>query len=220
MAGQKGTTMSLIPTRERGKFIDSATGNVIHLTEAYYGSRYDTVVTASGAVTADTVKKFFDSTSNKSGVDGNFPQANRVLSAGEEMVLEHIGVYIPTCMGNTVVPPADIKKGAENAFIEVKIDKDLIAEGPAIDFPSGRGLAGQTVENGAGVVSLGVPSTAAVRPLPETQKLDDKTDVQGTRLVWHDHVWDATNMPTLAGKVWHRLGLFGLITNPATRRAR
>lgn len=211
--------MGLRPTKERGVFYDDATGNYVRMTEAYYNSRYDTVVTASGAVTASTESEFFNSLTNKKKLDGNFPEAKRILNSGEEMDLDMIGVYIPSAIGNTIVPPRDVKKASENTYFEVRIDGDLIAEGAAVNFPPGYGLAGQTTENDAGVVAVGVPSTAAVRKLVEHQPLDDKSQVEA-KLTWHDHVLDATNMPTLTGKVWHRLLLSGLIDKPATRKGK
>ena len=64
-----------------------------------------------------------------------------------------------------------------------------------------------------------MPSTAAVRKLVEQQPLDDRSQIE-VKGIWHDHVWDATNMPTLTNKVWHRAGFGGLISKPATRKGK
>jgi hypothetical protein len=211
--------MALNTTKERGVVADPATGRRYKLTERYYGSRYDTVVTAAGAITASTQKKFFNTMTDKDKTDANFPAARRLLSAGEEMTLEQIGIYIPQCIGNTLVSVTDMKRGSENFYIDFKIDRDTVAEGPAITFAPGYGLAGNSTENASGNVTIGVPSSAAVRKLAETQPLDDESDIEcvGT---WFDHVWDATNMPTLITKVWHRLHAIGLIVKPATRKGK
>lgn len=208
--------MALKRTKDPGVFYDDVLQKFIKIVEWKVDDRYDTVVTASGAVTAGTSKTFFRNLTDKDLVDGNFPQARRVLGTGEEMILERIGCYMPTCIGNTIVPPSDIKRGAENFYLDVKINRDSVASGPAVRFPSGYGLAGQTTENVAGITSIGVPSTAAAAKLSRPHELQANTDVEATG-VWYDHVWDAANMPTLVGKVWHRVHLHGLIKAAATR---
>ncbi len=153
---------------------------------------------------------------DKDKIDANFPQPRRLLSNGEEMILERIGLYIPSCLGNTVVLPRDVKKAAENFYLTVKLDRKEIADGPAYTYPAGYGLNGQTSENDAGIVNIGVPSVAAAPKLTRPHELDMNTDVEATG-VWYDHAWDASNMPTLGSKVWHRLHFLGLLKAAATR---
>lgn len=208
--------MGLRKTKEPGVFYDDVLGKYIKIVEWSQGDRYDTVVTASGAVTAGTSKNFFRSLTDKEKLDGNFPSPRRVLSNGEEMILERVGVYCPLSLGNTVVAPADIKKAAEGFYLSVKLDRKEICDGPAMRFPTGYGLAGQTNETGAGIVSIGVPSVLAAPKLARAHELNMDSDVDATG-VWYDRVWDATNMPTLGSKVYHRLHLIGLFKSAATR---
>ncbi len=208
--------MALRKTKEPGVFFDDVLNKFIKITEWSRGDRYDTVVTASGAVTAGTQKNFLRSLTDKDKIDANFPQPRRLLSNGEEMILERIGLYIPSCLGNTVVLPRDVKKAAENFYLTVKLDRKEIADGPAYTYPAGYGLNGQTSENDAGIVNIGVPSVAAAPKLTRPHELDMNTDVEATG-VWYDHAWDASNMPTLGSKVWHRLHFLGLLKAAATR---
>lgn len=209
--------MALKKTKEPGVFYDDVLNKFIKIVEWAHGDRYDTVVTASGAVSGGTNKNFFRSLTDKEKLDGNFPSPRRVLSNGEEMILERIGCYIPTVVtGNTVVVPADIKKAAERFYISVKLDRKEVVDGPTLRFPTGYGLAGQTNETTAGIVSVGVPSVMAAPKLARPHELNMDTDVDATG-TWFDNVWDATGMPTLASKVYHRLHLIGLFKNAATR---
>lgn len=208
--------MSLRKTKEPGVFYDDTLGKYIKIVEWSQGDRYDTVVTASGAITAGTSKNFFRNLTDKEKLDGNFPSPRRVLSNGEEMIVERVGVYIPTSLGNTVVLPADVKKAAEGFYLNVKLDRKEICDGPALRFPTGYGLAGQTNENNAGIVSIGVPSVLAAPKLARAHELNMDSDVDASG-VWYDRVWDATNMPTLSSKVYHRLHLIGLLKSAATR---
>lgn len=208
--------MALKRTKEPGVFYDDVLNKFVKIVEWKVDDRYDTVVTAAGAITAGTQKNFWRTLSDKDNIDGNFPQAGKVLGTGEEMILERVGMHIPLAVGNTIIPPTDIKKAAEGFYVELKINRDPIASGPAIRFPSGYGLAGQTTDNAAGVITNGVPSTAAAAKLARPHDLQSTTDVAALG-TWYDHVWDATNMPTLVGKVWHKLHLHGLIKAAATR---
>jgi hypothetical protein len=208
--------MALRKTKEPGVFYDDVLNKFIKIVEWSSGDRYDTVVTASGAITAGTSKNFFRTLTDKEKLDGNFPSPRRLLSNGEEMIMERVGVYIPSAVGNTVSLGRDIKKAAENFYLTVKLDRKEIVDGPAIRFPTGYGLAGNTAENDAAVVSVGVPSVLAAPKLSRPHELNMDSDIDATG-TWFDHVWDATNMPTLSNKVWHRLHFIGLFRTAATR---
>ena len=199
-----------------GEFFIPALGKKIKIVEWKEDDRYDTVVQASGAITAGTVLNFFRDLTNKDVNDGNFNSAKKLMSNGEEMVLERIGVDVPMCVGNTLVTPADIKRVAFNGYLLLKIDRRDVAEGPLHKFPSGYGLAGSTTENNTGIVSLGVASTASAAKLIREQEISQDTDVAAS-LQFFNHTWDAGNMPTLVSKVWVRLFLHGLIKAGATK---
>ena len=199
-----------------GQFFIPSLGKYINIVEWRVGDRYDTAVTASGAITAGTQKTFFRDLTNKDLNDANFPQPKRILGTGEEMVLERVGVYFPLAVGNTQVVPPDIKKAADGSYVELKVNRDQVAAGPAVHFPSGYGLAGQTTDNAQGIVTNGIASSAAAQKLAREQELTPNSEVDGV-LTYFDHLWDTTNMATLAGKVWTRVVLHGLIKEAATR---
>lgn len=208
--------MALQRTKEPGVFFDDVLNKTIKIVEWRVDDRYDTIVTASGAVTAGTQKKFFNDLTNKDKIDANFPTTLRVCGAGEEMIIERIGIYVPQALGNTLIPPQDIKKATDNLHVLLKINRDDVAEGPALRFPSGYGLIGSTTENNSGVVTNGVASPSAVGRLARPHEVGMHTEVAGLA-TWFDHVWDATNLPTFVGKVYHRLHLSGLLKVAATR---
>jgi len=206
-------------TKEPGVFYDDLTGKLVKIIEWRVDDRYDTAAKASGAVVAGAGHNFFRDlvgSGTKEANDGNFPTVKRIVGTGEEMIVERLWAYMPSAFGNTVQLPRDFKKAMDGLYLLWKINRDPVSEGFGMKYPSGYGPAGQTTENDAGVISNGVPSTAAAAKLSRTYDIgkDTEVDVAGT---WYDHTWDATNMPTLAQKIHYRVGFHGLIKTAATR---
>lgn len=206
--------MALKPLKGRpGQFLDTASGKILNISEFREDDKYDTIHIPAGLVTQGTQFVFFRSTEQKSLVDTNLTQQSR-LSAGEEMVVERVGLTIRLATGNDLPAPADIKKVAEDSFFRMEVNQLLLIEGPVIKFPSGYGLAGQTQETDAGIVSIGVPSTASAAKLIKTQLLTQRHEIEG-RLTFFGRTGFVTDlptpMPTLADSILVTAWLHGLV---------
>jgi hypothetical protein len=172
--------MALAPIEgQPGLFRDTDSGQVVNIRDFREGDKYDTVVFPAGEVIdAGTEFIFFQDIQQKRDLDTNF-KTPRKLSAGESMVLDRIGLYPRLALGDVIDLPRDIKKILENAFYRLKINDILQDEGPAIKFPSGYGIYGNTTENDAGIVSLGVPATASAARLVKKQMLNQNHELDG-----------------------------------------
>ena len=172
--------MALAPIEgQPGLFRDTDSGQVVNIRDFREGDKYDTVVFKAGdPIVPGTEFIFFQDIQQKRDLDTNF-KTPRKLSAGESMVLDRIGLYPRLALGDVIDLPRDIKKILENAFYRLKINDILQDEGPAIKFPSGYGIYGQTTENDAGVVSLGVPATASAARLVKKQMLNQNHELDG-----------------------------------------
>lgn len=209
--------MALRPIKgEPGKFLDTVSGDVLDISDYREDDKYDTVFLPAGAVTAGTQFIFFRDIQNKREIDTNFTQVSR-LSAGEEVIVDRVGLTIRNATGNLLPTPSDIKKVTEDAFLDVRVNRLLLIQGPAIKFPSGYGLAGNTVETGQGIVSIGVPSTAAAARLLKTQLLTAQHEVEGI-LTFHPRPWAVTAglaagdaLPTFDFSMFATLWLHGMI---------
>lgn len=209
--------MAIVPVRKKpGVYYNTDTGKFFNLVEYRDDDKYDTVVIASGAIAAGKTLELFRDLSSKDKIDTNFDTSRR-LSKGEEMLIKRIGVDIPLAVGNTVLVAANIKKVAYNGFLDFRINKKLVAEGPLYKYPSGYGMAGQTTENNASVVTIGVPSTAAQRPLEKVHEVTSEHDLSAS-IRFDAHDWDATGQtPSLGTKVWMRVFVGGLVRSAATK---
>jgi len=198
-----------------GKFLETGTGKVLDISDYREDDKYDTEILPAKAVAAGTQLTFYRDVANKRRIDTNLTQQSR-LSAGEEMIIDRVGVTLRSATGNLLPPPADLKRVAEDAFITFTVNQLLLIEGPVIKFPSGYGLAGNTVENGQGIVSIGVPSTAAAAKLLKTQLITSEHEIQAL-LTFFDRNWTGGDlapedrMPTLTTPVFITAWLHGLI---------
>lgn len=204
--------MALRPIKgEPGKFLDTVSGEVLDISDYREDDKYDSVFIPAGAIAAGTQFIFFRDIQNKREIDTNFTQVSR-LSAGEEVIVDRVGFTVRNATGNLLPTPSDIKKVVENGFLDIRVNRLLLLQGPAIKFPSGYGLAGNTVETGQGIVSIGVPSTAAAARLLKTQLLTNAHEVEAI-LTFHPRPWAVTaglaagsEMPTfdtdMVGTTW------------------
>jgi hypothetical protein len=214
--------MALRPLKGRpGQFLDTSTGKVLNIAEFREDDKFDTNILPAGAVAAGTEFVFFRDVAQKRNIDTNFTQQSR-LSAGEEIVIERVGATIALATGNLLPSPSDIKKIVENGFLRVEVNRLLLIEGPLVKFPSGYGLSGQTQETDQGIVSIGVPSTAAAAKLVKTQLMTSAHEVEG-RLTYYDRNWTGANlaagdrMPTLALPAFAKVWLHGLIKSAVSK---
>lgn len=161
-----------------GLYRDTETGTIYNIRDFREGDKYDSVLVPAGAIVPGTELIFFQNIQGKRELDTNI-KTPRKLSAGESMIMDRIGLYFRLAMGNVVDVPRDFKKVFENSFYRLKINDILQDEGPAIKFPSGYGFYGQTTEDDAGIVALGVPATASAAKLIKTQVLNQNHELDG-----------------------------------------
>lgn len=208
---------SLIPVKGKpGQFFNKLTGGVIDIVEWREDDKYDTVDFAAALQTAGATSNFFRDLTNKNLIDSNFTTPRR-LPAGEEMIIDRCWAYIPAAVGNVTPTPSDIKKMGDNAYIKFQINRKDVAEGPLVKFPSGYGFAGNSVENNQGVVSVGVPSTAAAAKLVREQYITHDHDVDCT-LQFLARTWDGDVVqPTFSAIMHVKAGFHGLVRAAATK---
>lgn len=170
---------------------DGDPNQIFNIRDFREGDKYDTIAIPTGSIVAGTEFLFFQDVQNKRMTDTNFRTQSK-LSAGESMVLDRIGLYVRSSTGLAFPPPQDIKTIMDNAFYKLEINSILQDEGPAIKFPSGYGLYGQTNESGQGIVAVGVPATASASRLLKKQLLNQNHELLG-RLRFDDRPWLTNN---------------------------
>lgn len=172
--------MALQPIEgQPGLFRDTDTGQVVNIRDFRESDKYDSVIIPAGEViTTGTEIIFFNDVQGKRETDSNI-KTPRKLSAGESMVLDRIGLYFRLAVGNSISSARDIIKVAENSYYRLTINEILQDEGPAIKFPSGYGLSGNTTENNLSIVSLGVAATASASRLIKKQMLNQNHELNG-----------------------------------------
>lgn len=214
--------MAIIPVRKRpGLYYNTDTGKFFSLVNYRDGDVYDTAQVSTTTPAAGNEMTFFQDLTNKRMLDTNLKTPRRI-GKGSEMLIKRIGIDVPLYFNNTqanrtsVVAPDDIKKLIYGTRFIFKINGKTIAEGPSYAYPSGYGLAGQTTENNTGIVSVGVPSTAAQRQLEKVHEVTSEHDLEAS-LFWDDRPWLATNtFPTLEARILARCFVGGLIREAAT----
>jgi len=177
--------MALNPIEgQPGLFRDTDTGNVVNIRDFRESDKWDSIALPANAppvnpgVSFGTELVFFQNIQNKRDLDTNI-KTPRKLSAGESMVLDRIGLYARSAVGNVTTLPRDVKKVFEDAYYRLSVNDILQDEGPAIKFPSGYGLYGQTTENDTGIISIGVPATASASRLAKKQLLNQNHELSG-----------------------------------------
>lgn len=173
-----------------GRFLDTASGQVLNIAEYREDDKYDTIfLSAEQEIEFGSQYVFFRDITTKRPIDCNFTQPSR-LSAGEEMVVDRVGLYPRHVIsGQEVSPSTDLARVIENAFFRVNVNSILLTEGPAFKYPSGYGMGGYPeVGAVAGTVGIGVPSTAAAAKLVKTQTLTSRHEVIGY-FIFHNHDW-------------------------------
>ena len=203
--------MALRPIKgEPGKFLDTVSGEVLDISDYREDDKYDTF--------------FAEDLGTKQLIDTNIQQL-RQLSQGEEMIVDRVGLTVASATGNTLPTPSDIKKFVENAFVSFTVNRLVLIEGPAIKFPSGYGLHGNSVETGQGIVSIGTPSTAAASKLLKTQLLTSQHQFQGI-LSFQERNWAGMvaaipvagdRMPTFANPLSSKAWFHGLLKVASTK---
>jgi hypothetical protein len=187
--------MALQPIEgQPGLFRDTDTGQVVNIRDFREGDKYDsTIIPPQEAISTGTEITFFQDIQGKRDTDSNI-KTPRKLSAGESMVLDRIGLYFRLAVGNSITSGRDVMKVVENCFYRLKINDILQDEGPAIKFPSGYGLYGNTTENNTSIVSVGVPATASASRLIKKQMLNQNHELDGL-MRFDPRTWTAQPNP-------------------------
>jgi len=161
-----------------GLFKDPETGQILNVRDFREGDKWDTIAIPAGEIVPGTQFVFFADIQAKRETDTNI-KTPRKLSAGESMILDRIGLYPRSVLGDVVEVPRDIKKVFDNAYYRMKINDLLQTEGQAIFYPTGYGLYGNTTETDAGIISVGVPATASASKLIKRQLLNQNHELEG-----------------------------------------
>lgn len=203
-----------------GVFISTTTGKKFKIVDWREDDKYDTIElqTSTTSTTNGTTHNFFRDLSNKETCDTNLTTPRRI-EAGEEMIIDRIGLHVPLANGNSMCHPQDIKKIAENGYFLFKINKFIVAEGPMIKFGSGYGLAGNTVENASGVCTIGVASTAAAAKLLREQFINEGHDLFAQLKFEDRNTWTTSTLaaPSLTNYALVKAFVHGLIRAAATK---
>lgn len=187
--------MALQPIEgQPGLFRDTDTGQVVNIRDFRESDKWDSIVIPpQEAIPTGTEIVFFQDIQGKRDTDSNI-KTPRKLSAGESMVLDRIGLYFRLAVGNSITSGRDIFKVVENCYYRLKINDILQDEGPAVKFPSGYGLYGNTTENNTSIVSVGVPATASASRLIKKQMLNQNHELDGL-LRFDPRTWTAQPNP-------------------------
>ncbi|MFH1267094.1 MAG: hypothetical protein ABIK89_15310 [Planctomycetota bacterium] len=152
-----------------GYFIDVATGQEIVLTDARETDRYDTVEVAASVLSGISARKFFNSKEDKDDLDANFPSAGRLVTGSERFYLESLGLSIQGAQTSATLNAQDFKEILFHGYFTFKLNKYELEAGPMEKFPCGYGPYGATTETATSLLSIGVPSRAAVPKFLEQQ---------------------------------------------------
>jgi len=188
---------------------------MLNIAEVSEDDKYDTVyltMSSSGSLPSGRTLEFFRDLQSKTILETNFTTPRR-LDSGEVLYLTKIGLSIEMACGDTVPAPEVFKKIAYHTRFEFYINRTLITQGPLYKYGIGFGLHGQTVENGQGVVSIGMPSPASIPNLSEIKYITNNYDLRATL------TFETLNnsMPTIpAGTYAFRIFLHGRVKRAQT----
>ncbi len=135
----------------------------------------------------------------------NLPHTNlkvpRRIPAGSKLILTRIGLAVDQIVGLTVQKLADIMFIMYGASFTFRLNTRLVAQGPAIHFPSGLGVQGSTTENNVSVATSGVPSVAAAPTMMVAQPVTSNDDLDA-ELSFDDDAWLSGNASATAGTLY------------------
>ncbi len=215
MAGEYLPNAVAVPTSNPGELYIPALGQYIQQVELREDDVFDTIQLVAGAINAGTKQQFFQNLQDKNEQHTNMPQPRRI-AAGDEVAVYRIGLQTRDAAGNVTPAPGDVRKVFGNARLQVKFNKRVIADGPAIKYPSGYGLSGSLDASAAadGVLSNGVPSVAASPTLFVPQQLTTADDIYAI-LDFPDAAWvTGYAVPTTTALMLLTLYLRGVIKSP------
>lgn len=209
--------MSVRPIPGRpGHFVDNATGEITVFTNAREGNRFDSDQLAAGLMTAGQKLTFFKNVANKEELDTNIPEANKLVTGAEQLLIDRVGVSIQQSNSSLFATAKDIARIMCAGFLDISFNGHTVVHGPLEMFPSGYGMSGMTNESGVAIANIGVPSAAAIQPLEEKQLATSKHTVKG-EIRFPARTWLTTSdMPTLDAQTVVRVYCHGIIESAAT----
>lgn len=173
--------------------LPQGTSKIVKLVEWREDYIFDTVDYVTGAtVPLGNQQVFFQNVAGKQLVDCNI-STPRKLQAGQEMVLNQIGVmplhHDPHAAAGEVVA-VDFCWAVDRLHYELFINGISIAQGPVHCFPPGLGMTGSTAGLSA-VLTNGVASPAAVPRLLVPQTITEQSNTFEGRLTHFAAAWTA-----------------------------
>ena len=217
-------------TEETGVYEIEGLGTRIRLIEWRAGMFYDSVSFANNAtvaspetITAGTQQLLFINLQNKFRQHSNLDNNAGRLPALNELICNRISAHVDQSFGNIVVNDADIIKVAHNGQMQVYVNTTrLIFDQPLYTAQSGYGITGSTTRNNTGVVTTGVPSSAAAPQLLVAQPIGPNDGIGGN-ITFYANTWlnnatgftgASTVMPTVSSPIVITVFLDGLIKKP------
>ena len=202
-----------VPGKEPGEVYIPALGKSFRQVELREDDVLDSVLQASGSVSAGSELILFRDIDNKNEQHVSLGSSKRIPS-GDEVAVFRVGIHLREAHGNTLPIFSDYRKLIGNAMLELKFNRRVITSGPIIKYPSGYGIGGFSDESAATAVSIGVPSAAAAPTLFVPQQLKDNDDVNG-KIRFPDASWITSyGVPVLTGAVVISCFLHGVMKAP------
>lgn len=220
-ASGSGPVISAVPG-QAGTYTINATGKTVKLVQLREGDFFDTVQVQGATpyqITPGLELVLFRDLTNKNIQDMNLGSQYRI-PAQNEMVITKIGVVIPQAYGANQTLDTDVLQTACNASMQFFINERKLAEGALLNYPIGYGVTGSTTRNNTGVVTIGVPSPAAIPGLVVPQPIGDTDALKGS-IFFKDNSWlvnngttTASQKSTVATNVTIRCHIHGVIRIP------
>lgn len=202
-----------VPGKEPGEVFIPALGKSFRQVELREDDVLDTIMVASGSISAGTEYVVFRDIDNKNEQHVSLGSQKRIPS-GDEVAVFRVGVHPREAHGNTLPIFSDYRKIIGNAQLELKFNRRVITSGPIVKFSSGYGVGGFSGESSATAVSIGVPSAAGAPTLFVPQQLKDNDDLNG-KIRFPDAAWITSYaVPVMTGAVGVSVFLHGVMKAP------
>lgn len=159
---------------------------------------YDSVGLASGTITANTKRDFFQGTTGVRGRQHffNFSGNNKLPTKTAMLQIMRVGLYVQQAIGNTLITTDDACKLYCNAHVELKMDSnDRIYDGLGLGLQSGLGVWGSTGDTTSPIAANGTPSLISVPDINPAARwpIRDSNTLAGF-VEWPNGTWfDDTN---------------------------
>ena len=130
--------------------------------------------------------------------------------------MEWFGYSVQPAGGTNICTGNDVKRHIAHGWLEFRLNKLVVEDGPLERFPPGYGLSGSTSQNNSAVLNNGVPATASVRGLKELQMITDEHTVK-CKVTFQSRAWLTTStLPTMDAETIGRTYVHGILESAAT----